>query len=234
MNNQKSSAPMDEIRTAKFIPLHFTPLESKESLSRADQFYEYMNQRRSVRHFSDRPVPRKIIEYLIQTASTAPSGAHKQPWMFVAISNTELKTRIRQAAEKQERQNYEQRLPTEWVQALRPLGTDWHKPFLESAPWLVAVFQQKYELSTSGNKRKNYYVTESTGIAVGLFLTAVHQTGLVALTYTPSPMNFLSNFLERPPNEKPFILIPVGYPAETCEVPDLRRKELGEVAVFYE
>jgi nitroreductase len=220
--------------TEKLISLVFTPLEPAESLSQARQYYEHMEQRRSVRHFSDRPVSREIIEYLIQTASTAPSGAHKQPWTFIAISDTSMKTQIRQAAEKEERRNYERRMPSEWKQSLKPLGTDWRKSYLEVAPWLVAIFQHNYELSDAGVKRKNYYVTESVGIAVGLFLTAVHQVGLVALTHTPSPMKFLSDILKRPPNEKPFVLIPVGYPNEACQVPDLKRKGLDEVAIFYE
>jgi nitroreductase len=225
---------MASLETAKLIPLSFTPQEQAKSLSSAKQYYQSMETRRSVRHFSDRQVPRTIIEYLIQTASTAPSGAHKQPWTFIAIADHEIKARIRLAAEKEERRNYEQRMPPEWLQSLQPLGTSWQKPFLEIAPWLIAVFQQNYELPDTGTKRKNYYVAESVGIAVGLFITAAHQAGLVALTYTPSPMRFLSEILQRPANEKPFVLIPVGYPATDCRVPDLRRKGLEEVAVFYE
>jgi nitroreductase len=234
VNSEKSSQSAASPETVKLIPLSFTPLEPAESLSQARQYYQYIEQRRSVRHFSDRQVSRKIIEYLIQIASTAPSGAHKQPWTFVAISDTRTKIQIRQAAEKEERRNYERRMPSEWTQSLKPLGTDWRKPYLEVAPWLVAIFQQNYELSDTGAKRKNYYVTESVGIAVGLFLTAVHQVGLVALTHTPSPMKFLSDILQRPPNEKPFVLIPVGYPDEACQVPDLKRKGLNKVAIFYE
>lgn len=234
MTIQKSSESMASSETEELIPLSFTPLEPAESLLQARQFYEHMERRRSVRYFSDHPVSREIIECLIKTASTAPSGAHKQPWRFVAISNARIKALIRQAAEKEERRNYERRMPSEWLQSLKSLGTDWRKPYLEIAPWLVVVFQQNYELSDSGVKHKNYYVTESVGIAVGLFLTAVHQVGLVALTHTPSPMKFLSDILKRPPNEKPFVLIPVGYPAKACRVPDLKRKGLNEVAIFYE
>ncbi len=180
------------------------------------------------------PPPREVIEYLIRTAATAPSGAHKQPWTFVAVSDPNLKAEIRRAAEAEERKNYERRLTPEWLAALEPLGVDWHKPYLETAPWLVVVFRQTVELLESGERRKNYYVTESVGIAIGMFLAAVHQAGLAALTYTPSPMRFLSEILKRPPNEKPFLLIPVGYPAADCRVPDLQRKSLAEVAVFLE
>lgn len=234
MSIDKPSESMADSETTKLIPLSFTAQEPSKCLSLAKQYYQRMGSRRSVRHFSDRQVPRAIIEYLIQTASTAPSGAHMQPWTFIAIADHEIKARIRLAAEKEERRNYEQRMPQEWLQSLQPLGTGWQKPFLEIAPWLVAVFQQNYDLSDTGTKRKNYYVAESVGIAVGVFLTAVHHAGLVALTHTPSPMKFLSEILERPPNEKPFVLIPVGYPAANCRVPDLKRKDLDEVAVFYE
>ncbi|MFC1618676.1 nitroreductase family protein [Candidatus Neomarinimicrobiota bacterium] len=234
MISQKSSESAISPETEKLIPLAFTPLDPAESLSLARQYYKCMEQRRSVRHFSDRPVSKEIIECLIRTASTAPSGAHKQPWTFVAISDNNMKTQIRRGAEKEERRNYEHRMPSEWTQSLKPLGTDWRKPYLEVAPWLVAIFQQNYKLSDTGVKRKNYYVTESVGIAVGLFLAAVHQVGLVALTHTPSPMKFLSDILKRPPNERPFVLIPVGYPEEACQVPDLKRKGLDEVAIFFE
>ena len=214
------------------IPLRFEAMPPDQSRVRARQFFERMDQRRSVRHFSDRDVPKEVVMDLIRAASTAPSGAHKQPWTFAAVSDRATKARIRQAAEEEERLNYQQRMPAQWLEALEPFATDWHKPFLEVAPWLVVVFQHTVELLPSGETRKNYYVAESVGIAVGLFLAAVHQAGLVALTHTPSPMKFLSEILNRPPNEKPFVLIPVGYPAADCEVPDLRRKELEEVAVF--
>ena len=217
-----------------FVTLHHETVAPEESLSRARQFFEQMDQRRSVRHFSDQPVPREVIETLIRTAATATSGAHKQPWTFVAVSDPGLKAGIRRAAEAEERRNYEQRLTPEWLDALEPLGVDWHKPFLETAPWLVVVFKQTVELLESGERRKNYYVAESVGIAVGLFLAALHLAGLAALTYTPSPMKFLSAILQRPPHEKPVMIIPVGYPAEDCQVPNLHRKTLDEVAVFLE
>lgn len=234
MTPSDPGTPSNQPQQPAFVSLPYTPVEPEECLQRARRVYEQLEQRRSVRHFSDRPVPREVIEYLIRAAATAPSGAHKQPWTFVAISDPQLKAGIRRAAEAEERKNYEQRLTTEWLAALEPLGVDWHKPFLETAPWLVAVFQQTTELLASGERRKNYYVGESVGIAVGLFLAALHQAGLVALTYTPSPMKFLSDILKHPLNEKPFLIIPVGYPAEDCRVPDLQRKTLEEVAVFLE
>ena len=214
------------------IPLDYTLVEPQECLARSRRFYTEMDRRRSVRHFSDQPVSREVVETLIRTATTAPSGAHKQPWRFVAVSDPEVKKQIRLAAEEEERKNYAYRMPPEWMEALEQLDTGPRKPYLEIAPWLVAVFRQDVELQPDGQKRKNYYVTESVGIAVGFFLAAVHQAGLVALTHTPSPMKFLSRILDRPPNEKPYVLIPVGYPAEGCRVPDLKRKELAEVAVF--
>ena len=217
-----------------FIPLHYTPVADEECLQRSRRLFEQLNQRRTVRQFSDRPVAREVVANLILTASTAPSGAHKQPWTFVAVSDPELKSRIRAAAEEEEHINYEHRMSEEWLEALEPFATDWQKPFLEIAPWLIVVFQQTVELLPSGEKRKNYYVTESVGIAVGMFLAALHQAGLVALTHTPSPMKFLGEILGRPPSEKPFVLIPIGYPAEGCQVPDLQRKSLDEMALFYE
>ena len=216
----------------EFITLPYHPPTEQEALRRARRFREVMERRRSVRHFSDRPVPRETIGELIRAASSAPSGAHKQPWSFIAISDVALKSQVRQAAEAEEKKNYQSRMPNEWLQALEPFATDWHKPFLEIAPWLVVLFQQTVELLPDGETRKNYYVVESVGIAAGIFLAAVHQAGLVALTHTPSPMKFLSKILGRPDNERPFLLMPVGYPAEDCKVPDLRRKSLQEVATF--
>ena len=234
MNHHESGEPTHHQRPDGFIPLVYTPVMPEDCLRRSEQLYRRMDQRRSVRQFSDRPVARGVIENLIRAASTAPSGAHKQPWTFVAVSDPKIKAAIRRVAEVEERKNYEHRMPEEWLEALEPFGTDWHKPFLEIAPWLVVLFQQNVERLPSGQQRKNYYVTESVGIAAGMFLSAVHEVGLVALTHTPSPMGFLSEILDRPPNEKPFLLIPVGYPAEGCEVPDLKRKGLEEVAVFLE
>lgn len=192
-----------------------------------------MEARRSVRHFAPDPVPRQAIELAIRTASTAPSGAHRQPWRFVVVDDPAVKSEIREAAEKEEYESYVGgRMPPEWLLALEPLGTDWRKPFLEEAPFLVVVFSELYGLEQDGSKRKNYYVKESVGIACGLFVTAIHWMGLATLTHTPSPMRFLNVILGRPENEKPFILFPVGYPAEGCEVPDLTRKGLDEVALW--
>ena len=234
MNHPESGDPAQQQRPDGFIPLAYTPVTDEECLRRSDRLYRRMDRRRSVRQFSDRPVARGVIKNLIRAASTAPSGAHKQPWTFVAVADLKIKAAIRRAAEAEERENYARRMPEEWLEALEPFATDWHKPFLEIAPWLVVLFQQNVERLPSGEQRKNYYVSESVGIAAGMFLSAVHEVGLAALTHTPSPMGFLSEILDRPSNEKPFLLIPVGYPAKGCEVPDLKRKNLEEVAVFLE
>lgn len=193
-----------------------------------------MGSRRSVREFSPDPVPRPLIELAIRTASTAPSGAHRQPWKFVAVSNQKIRRRIREAAEREEKRSYRERMPEDWLRALEPLGTDWRKPFLETAPWLVVVFAESYGLDPDGSKVKNYYVQESVGIACGFFISAVHRMGLATLTHTPSPMGFLCEILERPANERPFILFPVGYPAQDAAVPDLERKALEEISVWKE
>ncbi|MCU0389269.1 MAG: nitroreductase family protein, partial [Chitinophagaceae bacterium] len=174
-----------------------------------------------------------VIESILKTASTAPSGAHKQPWTFVAISNPDVKKAIRRAAEEEEYKSYNGRMSAEWMEDLAPIGTDWQKPFLETAPWLIVVFRRAYEILPDGSKRQNYYVQESCGIACGFLLTAIHHAGLVALTHTPSPMNFLSEILNRPENEKPFLLIPVGYAAEEAWVPNLKRKGLDEISVWF-
>ena len=195
--------------------------------------FNWMNKRRTIRDFSDRPIPQTVIEQLILTASTAPSGAHKQPWTFCVVSDPAKKKLIREAAEKEERESYAGRMSEEWLKDLAPIGTDWRKPFLETAPYLIIVFKRSYEIDQNNKKHQNYYVTESCGIACGILLSAIHHTGLIALTHTPSPMNFLSGILERPENEKPFLLIPVGYAAEECWVPDLKRKSLEEISVFY-
>ncbi len=216
-----------------FVPYRPPRLALEESLARGRAFYAEMDTRRSVRHFSDEPVPRELIELAIRSASTAPSGAHRQPWKFVAVSDPALQREIRMAAENEEYASYEKgRMPEEWIEAVRPLGTDWQKPYLEVVPWLVVVFAESYSLAPDGSKRKNYYVSESVGLACGLFITALHHMGLATLTHTPSPMGFLSEILQRPRNEKPYILFPVGYPAVGCEVPDLRRKDLDAVALF--
>jgi iodotyrosine deiodinase len=208
-------------------------LTDEEMLERSKSFFDFMDNRRSVREFSDRPVPREVIENLIKTASTAPSGAHKQPWTFCVVSNPEVKKQIRIAAEEEELESYESRMSSDWLEDLKPLGTDWHKPFLETAPYLIIVFRRIYEFGADGKKKNNYYVQESVGLAAGFLLTAIHNAGLVALTHTPSPMNFISKILNRPENEKPFLLIPVGYPADECWVPDIIRKELEDICVFY-
>jgi iodotyrosine deiodinase len=186
-----------------------------------------------VRHFSSEPVPDEVVDNLIRAASTAPSGAHKQPWTFCVVKDPLLKHRIREAAEEEERENYNGRMPKEWLEDLAPLGTDWRKKFLDTAPCLVVVFKRIHEQRPDGSRRKNYYVEESVGIACGFLLAAARNAGLVTLTHTPSPMNFLARLLGRPENERAFLLIPIGHPAERCEVPDLGRKPLEEVLVRY-
>ena len=208
-------------------------ISEKESLERSAAFYEWLNKRRTVRDFSSRPVSEEIIRNLLMSASTAPSGAHKQPWTFCVVKDAAIKKEIRIAAEKEERKSYDNRMSEEWLQDLRPLQTDWQKPFLEIAPFLIVVFKKAYDLLPGGGQRNNYYVTESVGLACGFLLAAIHNAGLVALTHTPSPMNFLCKILNRPENERPFLLIPVGYPAEETFVPKLERKAIEDVAVFY-
>lgn len=217
-----------------FIPYEGPRYTARETQRRANAFRAYMEKRRSMRSFSDRSVPREVIEKIIMTASSAPSGAHKQPWTFCAVSNPQLKKEIRAAAEQEEYENYSQRMSDTWLEDLAPFGTDWQKPFLETVPWLIVVFRKVYEIDEQGHKRNNYYVNESVGLAAGFLLTAIHQAGLVSLTHTPSPMNFLSKLLQRPKNERPFLLIPVGYPAKAAKVPDLQRKSAEEVLVWYE
>jgi iodotyrosine deiodinase len=207
-------------------------VSEEESALRSQRFYEWLDQRRTVRDFSDRKISRIVIDNIIRTASTAPSGAHKQPWTFCVVTDGEIKKNIREAAEKEEYESYNGRMPAEWLADLAPLQTDWKKPFLEVAPCLIVVFKKAYDLLPSGEKKNNYYVNESVGIACGFLLAAVHNAGLVALTHTPSPMNFLAKILGRPENERPFLLIPVGYPAAETYVPKLTRKALGEVAVY--
>lgn len=200
----------------------------------AQAFLDEMRRRRTVRDFSDRPVPRDIIERCLLAAGTAPNGANRQPWRFVAVSDPEVKRRIREAAEEEERAFYGGRAPEEWLDALEHLGTDEHKPFLERAPWLIAIFAESYERREDGSKVKNYYVTESVGIATGILVTAVHMAGLVSLTHTPSPMKFLNEILGRPDNERPFLLLVVGYPEEGAQVPEIEKKSLDEISVFLE
>jgi iodotyrosine deiodinase len=203
-----------------------------ESAARARDFEALMAERRSVRDFSPDPVPRALIEAAIRTAGSAPSGAHRQPWRFVAVSDPRLKRSIREAAEHEERVTYETRMSDEWRAALRPIGTDWRKPYLEVIPWIVVVFEERHALGPAGQVIKNYYVKESVGIACGLFIAALHNMGLATLTHTPSPMGFLSELLGRPDHERPAILFPIGYPAADARVPALTRKGLDELAIF--
>ncbi len=218
----------------KFQPVPYSPenISPEETRKRAEDFYALMNKRRTVRHFSDREIPDAVIDNLIMTGSTAPSGAHKQPWTFCVVRDKELKRRIRVVAEKEEHESYNNRMPQDWKDDLEVLGTDWEKPFLEVAPALIVVFKRSYEVIDE-RKRNNYYVSESVGLACGFLLAAIHNAGLVALTHTPSPMNFLSQILERPSNEKPFLLIPIGYAAADCVVPKLSRKPENEVITYY-
>ncbi len=217
-----------------FIHLEFAELPAEEMLSRANSFYEQMDTRRTTRHFSDRDVPRELIELAIKTASTAPSGAHLQPWTFVAISNPELKARIREAAESEERTFYEERIPEAWEEVLSPLGTDHVKEHITDAPWIVVVFRQSQRQRPSGEMAPTYYSQESCGIAAGLFIAAIHNMGLTTLTHTPSPMGFLREILGRPDHEHAMLLMPVGYPAEDARVPDLARKGLGDISEFFD
>ena len=207
--------------------------EENEMLQRSEKFFEWMDARRTVRDFSNKPVAKEVIENILKAASTAPSGAHKQPWTFCLITDAHLKKQIREAAEKEEFESYNNRMSEDWLQDLAPLQTDWQKPFLEIAPYLIVVFKRSYEFDEGGKKHQNYYVTESCGIACGFLLAAIHHAGLAALTHTPSPMNFLAKLLHRPENEKPYLLIPVGYAAKECYVPDIKRKPLNEIAVYY-
>jgi iodotyrosine deiodinase len=204
----------------------------EELLRRAREFYEAMQRRRTIRDFSDRPVPRNVIEYCIRAAGTAPSGANLQPWHFVAVSDPAIKHEIRVAAEVEEREFYQHRAPKAWLDALAPIGTDSNKPFLEIAPWLIAVFAQPFRTLADGTRSPTYYAIESVGIATGMLVTAMHTCGLAALTHTPSPMGFLNRILRRPTHEKPFVLLVVGHPAEDAQVPDIGRKTLDEITTF--
>ncbi len=215
-----------------FIPYTRESYDQAEMIRRSQEFYQWMDTRRSLRVFSDKEVPREVIENIIQAASTAPSGAHKQPWTFCAVSDPAIKSKIREAAEKEEYENYHGRMSDRWLDDLKVFDTNWHKPFLEIAPWLIIVCKRAYE-KEDGEKTNNYYVNESVGLACGMLLTAIHHAGLVALTHTPSPMNFLTKILERPVNERPFLLIPVGYPPEDATVPILGRKRIDEMAIFF-
>jgi iodotyrosine deiodinase len=214
-----------------FIHYDYVHYSSDEQLSRARELFELCNRRRTVRHFSSRAVPKELLETLIRTAGTAPSGANKQPWRFIVVTDPELKRKIRVAAEKEEKLNYERRMSQEWLDDLAVLGTDWHKEFLETAPALIVVFSVEYE-KENGRIHKNYYVKESVGLAVGFLVLAIHNAGLASVTHTPSPMHFLQKLLNRPMNERPFVLIPVGYPSENAAVPKLGRKPLDQISVW--
>ncbi|CAN5470607.1 nitroreductase family protein [soil metagenome] len=220
-------------KTYPYIEYTKESYSEAEMLKRSQDFYNWLDTRRTVRDFSNKPIPKKVIENILLAASTAPSGAHKQPWTFCVVTNADLKKQIRAAAEKEEYDSYNGRMTEEWLEDLAPLGTDWEKPFLEEAPALIIVFKRAYEF-VAEKKKNNYYVTESVGLATGFLLAAIHNAGLVALTHTPSPMNFLCNLLARPENERPFLLIPIGYLANDTQVPDLKRKSLEEIDVFYE
>ena len=223
---------MSSREPAPQIPYRPVSVEPDEAEARGEAFYAELDARRSVRFFSDRPVPRRLVELAIQTASTAPSGAHMQPWTFVAISDPELKRQIRVAAEAEEKESYTNRMSDEWLDALAVIGTDWNKPYLETVPWIVVLFAQRWGVGPNGEKIKHYYVSESCGIAAGLFVASLHRMGLQTLTHTPSPMGFLSELLDRPSNEKPMILFPVGYASEDATVPDLERKPLEGISIW--
>lgn len=220
---------------AEFVPLDsYREVPVDEMRAAASSFLETMRRRRTVRDFSDRPVPRDIIEHCLLAAGTAPNGANRQPWRFVVVGDPEIKGKIRSEAEIEEQAFYNGKAPQEWLDALEHLGTDEHKPFLERAPWLIVIFGESYELLDDGTKAKNYYVSESVGIATGMLITALHHAGLATLTHTPSPMKFLNGLLGRPDNERPFLILVVGYPEEDATVPDISKKPIDDIAVFIE
>ncbi len=214
-----------------FVPLDFRSFPEGEMLARVREFYQDLNRRRTVREYSDRPVPCEILQQAILAAGTAPSGAHKQPWTFVLVGDPAVKAKIREAAEIEEKENYTRRMPEAWLKDLAPLGTDENKPFLTTCPWFIVIFAQLWSLGANGEKNKHYYVNESVGIATGMLLAALHRAGLATLTHTPSPMGFLHKILERPENERAYMLIALGYPKKGCKVPDLQRKSLEQIVV---
>ncbi len=220
------------MNTNNFEPISFEESTLEQLFQNIENFGEIIKNRRSVRDFSDKNVPKEIIENILKIANNAPSGANKQPWHFVAVSNIDIKKKIRIAAEKEEFESYNGRMPQDWLNDLKKFGTNWQKPFLETAPWLIIVFKKSYNLETNSQTTKNYYVNESVGIACGMLITAIHMAGLVTLTHTPSPMSFLQSILERPVNEKPFLLLPVGFPAENAMVPVLTKKDISQTATF--
>ena len=216
-----------------FIPFKQKELTKEERLVKSADFYEFMDERRSIREFSDAPIAREVIENIIKTASTAPSGAHKQPWSFCVVENPELKKQIRAAAETEEKENYGTRMSERWKEDLEIFETNWEKPFIEVAPYIIVLFKKSYDL-VDGEKRNNYYVNESVGIAAGMLISAIHNAGLVTLTHTPSPMNFLAKLLQRPENERAYLLLPVGLPKNGAKVPNIDRKKLNEISVWYD
>ncbi|OHX67820.1 nitroreductase family protein [Flammeovirga pacifica] len=217
----------------EYIPYKHEKLSEEEIIELSRKNLDKIFKRRSLREFSDQAVPKEVIENIIKAAGAAPSGANKQPWMFCAVTDPEMKKKIRVAAEKEEYEGYHGRMSEEWLEDLKPFGTDWNKPFLEKAPWLIIVFKQVYEIDEMGVRHNNYYVNESVGLACGFLLQAIHEAGLVALTHTPSPMNFLAQELDRPANERPFLLIPVGYPEKDALVPNIERKTLRQISQWY-
>ena len=223
MNNENSD----------FIDLDFSHIPEEKMIENASDFYELMNKRRTTRHFSKKTVPRDLIEMAIKTAGTAPSGAHLQPWTFVVVSNKELKSKIRQAAEEEEKKTYSERMPEAWAELLRPLGTDHIKEHITDAPWVVVVFRQSKRLRDNGESSPTYYSQESCGIAIGLFIAAIQNMGLTTLTHTPSPMKFLREILNRPEHEHAMLLMPVGYPAKNAKIPNLKRKTLDEISEWF-
>lgn len=217
-----------------FIPYKQQQFEEDEMIDRSKAFYDFMDKRRSIREFQTKDVPKQVIENIVMTASSAPSGAHKQPWTFCIIRSKDLKSKLRELAEAEEKRNYESRMSERWLKDLAPLGTDEVKEFIDIAPWIIVVMKKTYGFDEDGEKTQNYYVNESVGIASGFLITAIHQAGLCTLTHTPSPMNFIAEALNRPKNEKPYLLLPVGYAAEDCKVPDIHRRPFEEVAIYFD
>jgi len=217
-----------------FVPFSRETYSEEEMIERSKEFYDWADCRRSVRDFSSKNIPVEVMENILMTASSAPSGAHKQPWTFCLISNKQLKSRLRALAEEEEKKSYDGRMSDEWLEDLAPLGTNSIKEFIDIAPWVVVVMKRVYEFEENGKKRNNYYVSESVGIASGFLLMAIHNAGLVTLTHTPSPMNFIAKALDRPENERPFLLLPIGYPTEDVKVPDLLRKPKEQVIEYYD
>lgn len=234
ISNNLEPADHKYIKGHKHIAYSSQKYSDEEMISRSNSFYHWLDRRRSVRDFSDRPIPKAVIENIIKTASTAPSGANKQPWTFCVVTNQDLKHQIRKAAEIEEKENYERRMSDSWKKDLEAMATDMNKSFLEIAPCLIVVFKRLFDYDEMHLKTSNYYVNESIGIACGMLISAIHNAGLVTLTHTPSPMNFLIKLLKRPDNEKPYLLLPVGFPSQPAYVPDIKRKALDDVSVFYE